>query len=392
MNTTPVTDLWSSRLLNLLVALLASLCLALFQGHAQSFTVLHSFGTNEMGLGPCAALVQGPDGVLYGTTGDGGTCNQGQVFKVQPDGTDYTVLKNCTVAEGANPNTRLVLAGDTLYGTTVNGGDRERGTIFRIQTDGSRYAVLKHFPGREGADPNVDLAFSDDKLYGATERGGWANAGTLFRINTDGSGYTVLHEFSAPSNPSSVIVRDQTVYGTTAVGGHLQAGTIFKLHTDGSGFTVLKEFLSTDGSCPSGALLLSGSTLYGTTLNGGQAGSGVVYALNTDGSGFAVLKDFSEATDGQYPNGGLVLSGSELFGTCYGSASTEFGTLFKVSTNGTGFSVLYAFTNRNYGFNPRAALTLSGKTLYGTTYFGGAFGYGTAFKLQTDGTSVVSHK
>ena len=105
------------------------LCLAAASSPAQTYAILHSFGTNVMGLNPQAPLVQGPDGTLYGTTVGGGSANQGQVFKVNPDGSGYTVLKDFTGSDGANPYANLTLSGSTLYGTTVGGGSFANGTV-----------------------------------------------------------------------------------------------------------------------------------------------------------------------------------------------------------------------------------------------------------------------
>jgi uncharacterized repeat protein (TIGR03803 family) len=60
--------------------------------------------------------VQGSDGTLYGTTltGDG----LGTVFKLQPDGTGFAVVKCFTNSiEGANPSAGLILSDGTFYGT-----------------------------------------------------------------------------------------------------------------------------------------------------------------------------------------------------------------------------------------------------------------------------------
>src|SRR5690242_8787358 len=86
--------------LALLAGVLLMLCLAANNGKAQAYTVLHSLGKNVMGFNPRAPLVLGPDGTLYGTTEGGGSANLGQVFKVNPDGTGYTVLKNFTGDDG----------------------------------------------------------------------------------------------------------------------------------------------------------------------------------------------------------------------------------------------------------------------------------------------------
>src|SRR2546423_372441 len=64
---------------------------------AQTFTTVANFGTNNMpGWHPYGTLVQGPDGTLYGTTFDGESNILGTVFKLQPDGSDFTVLKSLT--------------------------------------------------------------------------------------------------------------------------------------------------------------------------------------------------------------------------------------------------------------------------------------------------------
>jgi len=86
-------------------------------------------------------------------------------------------------------------------------------------------------------------------------------------------------------------------------------------------YKVLKNFSRSDGEGPCGGLVLSGSTLYGTTVSGGSPGNyGVVFKVNTDGSGYAVLKNFTGG-DGAYPEASLVLAGSTVYGTTEGAAS-----------------------------------------------------------------------
>ena len=103
--------------------------------------------------------------------------------------------------------------------------------------------------------------------------------------------------------------------GRRISGGSSDAGTVFKVNTDGTGYTVLKNFTGSDGADPScGPDVLSGSTLYGTTHYGGSSDDGTVFKLNTDGTGYTVLKNFT-GSDGAYPYAGLTLSGSVLYGT-----------------------------------------------------------------------------
>jgi uncharacterized repeat protein (TIGR03803 family) len=88
-------------------------------------------------------------------------------------------------------------------------------------------------------------------------------------------------------------VSGSSLYGTTPNGGRNGGGTIFKLNTDRTDYRVLHHFdrplTSSDGWSPHGGLLLSGATLYGTTEQGGS-GQGTVFKLNTDGTGFSTLQ------------------------------------------------------------------------------------------------------
>jgi uncharacterized repeat protein (TIGR03803 family) len=92
---------------------------------------------------------------------------------------------------------------------------------------------------------------------------------------------------------------------------------------------------------------------------------------------------------------GLLLSSNNLYGTISGSYQSS--VIFKLNTNGTGFTNLYTFspvdgyslTNTD-GANSRGQLVLSGNTLYGTTEAGGFNGEGTVFAVNTDGTGFTN--
>lgn len=82
-------------------------------------------------------------------------------------------------------------------------------------------------------------------------------------------------------------------------------------------FTTLHSFNGSDGANPSSGLLLSGTTLYGTANNGGY-GWGTVFKVQTDGTGFTNLHNFISVSDGAYPGGSLILSDNVLYGTAAG--------------------------------------------------------------------------
>jgi len=378
------------------------LCLAAASGKAQTYAVLHNFGSLN---GQGSLLVSGT--TLFGATWWGGITNQdnpygcGTVFTMNTDGSGYTVLHNFTGSDGVQP-LGLTLSGTTLYGTTDSGGTSNFGTVFKINTDGSGYTVLRSFTGypSDGADGSGDLLLSGATLYGTTSYGGIYSGGTVFKINTDGSGYEVIQNFTGGNDGyapgEGLVLSGTTLYGITEYGGTSDEGTIYEVNTDGSDFAVLKSFTWTnnDGYEPEAGLILSDTTLYGATWWGpgspGFPNFGTVYKVNTDGSGFTVLKDFQGGNDGAHPMGALVASGTKLYGTTWGGGSSSNGIVFAVNTDGTGFMNLYTFTALsplNYpggtngdGANP-LVLVLSGTTLYGMTDNGGSFSGGVVFAL-----------
>src|SRR5665213_443900 len=185
--------------------------------------------------------------------------------------------------------------------------------------------------------------------------------------------------------------------------GRVTAQTFTTLHTFTA--TDFNTGTNSDGATPIGGLILSGNTLYGTAAGGGSSGNGTVFAVQTNGTGFTNLYSFtatsggySTNSDGAYPRAGLILSGNTLYGTAEGGGSSGNGTVFAVSTNGTGFTNLYSFTALSdgyYGTNsdgtiPEAGLILSGNTLYGTAGRGGSRGNGTVFAVNTNGTGFTN--
>jgi uncharacterized repeat protein (TIGR03803 family) len=390
--------------------------------YAQTFTLLKTFEGPDGSQSAAGLVVDGS--TLYGTTRQGGTFRKGTVFRINTDGTEFRVLRHLAGApdDAGFPSVELILSGGVLYGTSSGGGASDAGTIYRLNKDGTHFLVIKNFSNLAGNYPytNYDgavpagLTASGSKLYGVTERGGVFGNGVIFSLNTLCIGsptnsdvcFTVLRSFSRGAyNPTSYftnadgslpfgrpVLSGNVLYGTTREGGELSYGTVFKMNVDGTGFRVLKTFEGTDGAWAMGALALDGNVLYGTAAFGGL-GFGTVFKINTDGSAFTVLTNipFAYLAGGYYPYAGLTRSGNLLFGTTYAGGcrcptNSDSGMIFRMSTNGTGYTALKIFTSLDSDTNSDGAhlfgLALAGGTLYGTTYVGGASSNGTIFKLD----------
>ena len=347
-----------------------------------------------------------------------------QTFTTLYNFTARSVAASYTNADGGAPQ-GLILSGDTLYGTCISGGSSDKGTVFAVKTDGTGFTTLYSFSSStpppaplinaDGIEPNRQLVLSSNTLYGTCQAGGSSGSGTVFAVKTDGTGFSAIYSFSAvpdyalggPNSDgawpmSGLMLSGGPLYGTARSGGNSGNGTVFMLNTDGSGFTAAYSFTdpfvspsnvtNADGAQPFGGVILSGNVLYGTCEAGGDSAVGTIFKVNTDGTGFTTLHSFAW-TDGAHPLAGLVLSNSTLYGTTQYGGSSGSGTVFKLNTDGTGFKTLHTFSAPNSGtfvntdgLSPRRELLLSGNTLYGTCPQGGSSGSGTVFSLKTDGS------
>ena len=158
-------------------------------------------------------------------------------------------------------------------------------------------------------------------------------------------------------------------------------------------FALLHDFAGPEGAHPRPGLVLSGTHLIGAAAGGGDGvgGLGTVFKVNTDGGGFTVLHKFA-FSEGLNPQGGFVLSGTTLYGTTEGQDSGWFGSVYRMNVDGSDFRVLKTFAGGVDGQRP-SSLVLSGAFLYGTTASGGISNVGTIFKIGVEGgdSAVLKH-
>ncbi len=355
-------------------------------------TVLYSFKGGTDGIGPVGALIEDPSGNLYGTTGRGGTANQGTVYKLSPSG-HKTILHSFAGADGSLPDAGVIRdSAGNLYGTTAYGGASGWGAVYKIDPSGNETVFYSFTGGADGANPESSLASdSAGNLYGTTYYGGSATGGVVYKLDKTGH-ETVIYYFGENlydgSRPQAGVVLDPAgnLYGRTTfgLGGF---GGVYKIDPNGNE-TVLAAIEAPSGS--SGVALDSAGNLY---LNEGSPGSlsGAIYKLTPTGQ-LTVLYTFSGKLDGGQPMANPILdSVGNLYGTTLGGGPANLGVVYKLDPSGDE-TVLYSFVGSTDGAVPIGNLTRdSSGNIYGATAYGGIANVGIAYKLNSTGQETILH-
>lgn len=213
-------------------------------------------------------------GTMTPSTGGG----DGALWKISADESTVTLVRAFAAAtDGRATVTMIAGENDWLYGVNSTGGPARadqpgvtvNGTVYRVRPDGSEFSVLHSFVASEGRPANTaasksGLVEAEGYLYGSTFSLADGN-GSLYRLRTDGSDFRVLHRFSNTPDgrrPAGELIRggDGNIYGTTNAGGVNGVGSLFRIvvansdNVDG-GYEQLHSFTrGVDGTNPGGRL------------------------------------------------------------------------------------------------------------------------------------------
>jgi len=170
-------------------------------------------------------------------------------------------------------------------------------------------------------------------------------------------------------------------------------GTVFTITPAGS-FAVLHSFTGgNDGANPRGALQQgTNGNFYGTTEFGGSNYNGTIFMITPQGI-LTPLHSLQSQVDGANPLAGLVLATDGAFyGTTFLGGAQGYGTVFRMTSTGA-FSNIYSFGGAVDGGSCLAPLIQGADgELYGTASGGGntllneGYGYGAIFKITTGGS------
>jgi uncharacterized repeat protein (TIGR03803 family) len=248
--------------------------------------VLHSFNGSTDGAQPFGGMYLAVDGFLYGNTSTGGPNGAGTTFRMATDGSQFTVLHSfpAFAGDGANPQAAMTQGADGfLYATTLNGGTYNQGAIFKMDTSGS-VTILHNLNGTtDGGHPYSVLVQADQNNFFGTCSTGGKGAGLLFKIDWKLI-YSIKWKFNAQTEGSTPISGisfggNGSLFGVLSTGGTAGGGALYA--TDQYGMlTVIQPFSAAGGFTPTGIPLQApDSSIYGTAQMGGANSDGVVYRV-----------------------------------------------------------------------------------------------------------------
>jgi uncharacterized repeat protein (TIGR03803 family) len=198
------------------------------------------------------------------------------------------------------------------------------------------------------------------------------------------------------SNVSSADAGTYTVIISNALGSATSTNAVLSVVSvtaPGTTLTTLSSFTGTGTSgeypyCP--LIKTSDGNFYGTTLEGGTYGYGTVFRVTTNGTLFT-RHSFSYSSDGAFLYDGLVQGqDGNLYGTTLEGSTYGYGTVFRITTHGV-LTTLASFNGTDGHYSFGGLVQGTDGNFYGTTEEGGSFGYGNVFKVSPSGVLTNLH-
>jgi len=264
------------------------------------------------------------------------------------------------------------------------------------------YTDLANFNGENGAGSTVLIQATDGNFYGAS---GADTFGNIFRVTPSGE-ITAIYKFCSQPGCADgddpiwgpVLGSDGNLYGVTETGGShagskTGSGTFYKMTLSGE-ITTLYNFCSvtpcTDGQYPNGIVLGSDGNFYGTAFAGGQFNKGDIFEISATGEltvlySFCAFESCATGNEPIYPP--IQASNGSIYGVTYGGE----GVLYELTPSGT-YNVIHHFCSLSGctdGFQPTTLAQGANGNIFGTTVQGGTTGHGTVFEVTATNQYIV---
>jgi uncharacterized repeat protein (TIGR03803 family) len=349
-----------------------------FTGSSWTERVIYSFN-ETLGNTPRSQVIVDSAGALYGTTQHGSSTGQGVVYKLTPPSTangtwaPSILYKFPGGTPGQEPRGRLLLdSNGVLYGTTYNGGASASaggtkclfgcGVVFKLAPPANlgkawTYSVIHMFrQGNDGSHPVKGLtADTSGALYGTTLNGGSQSCnngidlgcGVVFKLTPPAAGKAqwteqILYRFAdnagGQSTPTDLFLDSAgDVFGGAPTGGAGKVGLIYQLSpiSGTAGYKLIKVHNFYEGTGISDLIADSAGDLFGTTNEAGAYGFGTIFEHNAPATSggprtYGILYNF--LAGGGFPLSNLVQENNGSFlGLTQGGGAHNAGSIYELT-------------------------------------------------------------
>ncbi|MFM1876468.1 MAG: hypothetical protein RL266_2205 [Bacteroidota bacterium] len=325
---------------------------------------------------------------LYGAnlSNVGATDNHGGIFRYVPSTNTYTAPYFGNATDG-NEIAGMVRVGDLLYGTTRLEGAHGAGTVFSFDLLTETFTKLADFDSINGKYPVDDMVPAPNgKLYGVTAYGGLNNKGVLFSFDPSTNAIAKLIDFGSGSyqDPRGGLIMGSNgnLYGVVS----FLNGAIFEYTIATNTIDYLHTFPpSNGGRAPYGKLTeVQDSVFYGTTRYGGMnnAQEGTIFRYDQRDDSFTTVKFFQGGADGSWPMNGLVHVGNNLYGFTFKGGDFTYGTFFKYDLSQGQFTKLIDIQPPIGSYPENRPILSADGNIYSAVKFGGNLGRGCLVKYS----------
>mgnify|MGYP001793066874 CR=1 FL=1 len=364
-----------------------------FDPQAQTFQLVHSFEDNIDG-NRVNGLIEGDNGILYGTNTRGGTDFGGTLYSFNTANNALTVLQEFRSGSnvGFNPDSELALSNDgKLYGVFERNDEERNGIIFQYDLTNNNLNTwpLNELTTGRGSEFTPYLRSNNELIY-ATSDGGSSENGALISLNIPTGQFTVLEDFELFFGAADRFIEasDGRLLGISEerVDSEIESGVIFSYDVITNVLDVkieTEDFIA--GTIPLGPVVESSNqTFFGLTILGGELGFGAIYEyLPQQDTISRISLGGGEVTEWRCTG---ALS-AEINGLHYGLAEIDqgdFDVLYRFDPVTNDLDTVHTFGLTVTGTGARGELVHQNGILYGEVTRGAANGQGGLFSYSID--------
>jgi uncharacterized repeat protein (TIGR03803 family) len=351
------------------------------------------FNGSGNGSNPRGSLILTPSGKLYGMCSQGGNNNYGLIFEYNPANDSFLIKHQFDGNNGRNPFGNLTYhSSGKLYGLTYQGGNSNDGILFEFRLSNDSFYKRHDFDGSNtGRNPFGSLMLASNGLmYAMTYQGGANNYGIIFSYNPSTNIFSHKIDFDGSnngSNPYSTFVQgpNGNLYAMTYLGGSNNFGTLFEYDINANSIDKKLDFNgSSNGRNPFGNLTLANNIFYAQTPYGGSNNAGTIFSFDPSNDTYSKKIDLSSGPQGRLPFGSLMVASNQtLYGLTYQGGISNAGVLFQYNPNNSKYTKKLDFNSAVNGSNPYGDLCLAQNLmLYGMTFQGGSHNAGVIFEFD----------